>query len=93
MAILNLNDNLLDCVEGIDGNPNLTTFYAKRNKFGRYKVKNEEGEEVLDNIAALKGLLACPSITCLDISENYLDDPAIVDEILVKMPNLGVIYS
>lgn len=93
LAILNMNDNLLEFVEGLDKLPKLSTFYAKRNKFGRYKVENENGEKVIDNIAALKGLLDCPSIACLDISENFLDDPAIVDEILVKMPNLGVLYS
>lgn len=89
LSILNMNDNLLDFVEGLGSLTKLSTFYAKRNKFGRYK--NAEGE--IDNIEALKGLLDCPSITCLDISECFLDNPAIVDEILIKMPNLGVLYS
>lgn len=40
----------------------------------------------------MKGLLECPSITCLDLSGNYLTDPAILPEILEKMPNLGVLY-
>jgi len=85
---LNVNDNMLECVEGIDKLPKLSTFYAKRNKFGRFKVDGE-----INNVAALKGLLDCPSITCLDISDNFLDDPAIIEEILCKMPNLGVLYS
>ena len=88
LAILNVNDNLLEFVEGLDKLPKLSTFYAKRNKFGRYKVDGE-----INNVAALKGLLDCPSIACLDISDNFIDDPAIIEEILVKMPNLGVLYS
>ena len=88
LTIFNVNDNLIDKVDGLDQLPKLSTFYAKRNKLGRYKVDGE-----INNIAALKGLLDCPSISCLDISDNYLDDPAIVEEILMKMPNLGVIYS
>lgn len=88
LAILNVNDNLLEKVEGLDQSPKLTTFYAKRNKLGRYKV-----DDKIDNVAALKGLLDCPSITCVDISENYIDDPEIIPQILEKMPNLGVLYS
>lgn len=38
------------------------------------------------------GLLECPSISVLDISDNYIDDPAIVSEILEKMPKLAVLY-
>jgi hypothetical protein len=36
--------------------------------------------------------LDCPSISSLDISENKIDDEKVVDEILAKMPNLGVLY-
>ena len=40
----------------------------------------------------LRGLLECPSITVLDISDNYIEDPAILPEILEKMPHLSVLY-
>ena len=93
MAILNVNDNLLEKIEGLGKMTSLNTFYAKRNKLGRYKEENAEGEMKINSVAALKGLLDCPSITCLDISDNYIDDPAIIEEILMKMPNLGVLYS
>ena len=58
----------------------------KRNKLGR----NGSG---LGNLDSLRGLLECPTITCLDISENYLSDPEILPEILMKMPNLACLYS
>jgi hypothetical protein len=40
----------------------------------------------------MQGLLECKSIHTLYINNNPLDDPAIVEEVLVKMPELGVLY-
>ena len=48
--------------------------------------------QTLSEIESLLGLLECPSIMTLDISKNHLTDPAIVPEILEKMPNLTVLY-
>jgi dynein assembly factor 1 len=36
--------------------------------------------------------LECPSISALDISDNKIEDKAIIEEILMKMPNLSVLY-
>jgi hypothetical protein len=36
-------------------------------------------------------LLECPSIACLDVSRNKIDDPAVVDEVFARMPNLKVL--
>lgn len=38
------------------------------------------------------GLLDCPSLTCVDLSDNYIEDPAVLEEVFMKMPNLGVLY-
>lgn len=56
----------------------------KRNKLGKDENKND--------IEALKGLLECPTLTCIDLSENDIEDPAILEEIIYKMPNLRVLY-
>lgn len=40
---------------------------------------------------SLKGLLECPSISHLDIQNNYIEDEKILEEILAKMPNLSVL--
>jgi hypothetical protein len=40
----------------------------------------------------LIGLLECPSIVCLDIQNNKIAEADILDEILVKMPKLKVLY-
>ena len=36
-------------------------------------------------------MLEAPSIHTLDISSNHIEDPAVLDEILAKMPNLAVL--
>lgn len=77
---LNLSDNLFKTIEGLENNKKLDSLYMKRNKIG------------INGISDLVGLLDCPSISCLDLSENRIDDPAVLDEIFVKMPNLRVLY-
>mmetsp|Transcript_20572 Transcript_20572/g.31349 ORF Transcript_20572/g.31349 Transcript_20572/m.31349 type:complete len:443 (-) Transcript_20572:306-1634(-) len=80
---LNLSDNMIKTVTGLAGCTNLDTLYMKRNRLG----KDECGD-----IETLKGLLERPNLTCLDISDNYLTDPEIVPEILMKLPNIKVLY-
>lgn len=74
---------MIEKVEGLGECTKLDTVHLKRNRLGRF-----EG----GCIESLKGLLDCPTITCLDIQDNHLDDPKILDEILVKMPCLKVLY-
>jgi len=81
---LNVSDNLLKKIEGLGGCSQLDTLYIKRNRLGQLP----EGD-----IETMKGLLECPTITCLDISDNYLSDPALLEEIFMKMPQLRVLYS
>lgn len=61
----------------------LDTIYLKRNRIG----KDDCGD-----VEALKGLLERPTLTCIDLQDNYISDPAILEEILVKLPNLAVLY-
>lgn len=81
---LNLSDNIIYKVEGLGNLPNLDTIQLKRNKLGKSGDKS--------TLEDLKGLLECPTLTCLDLSENYLDDPEILPEIFEKMPKLAVLY-
>jgi len=37
-------------------------------------------------------LLECPSLTVVDLSDNYIDDPDLLPDILEKMPKLAVLY-
>lgn len=80
LANLNLSDNMISTVEGIASCDNLDMLYLARNRIGR------------NGIDDLRGLLECPSITTLDLQSNKIEDPEILDEILVNMPNLKVLY-
>lgn len=80
---LNLNENYVTAVEGLSGCESLDTLYLKRNRLGR----DERGD-----LESLKGLLDCPSLACIDLGENELSDPAILEEVIYKMPNLKVLY-
>ena len=46
----------------------------------------------LSALEDLKGVLECPTIGTLDIQKNKIDDPAILDSILTKLPNLRCLY-
>jgi len=81
LRTLNLTDNMLTKVEGLSNLKKLDTLYLKRNRIG----KNGTVED-------LKGLLECPSITCVDLSENAIDDEEVLPEIFEKMVDLKVLY-
>lgn len=77
---LNLSDNQICTIEGLGTLSKVQNFQIKRNKIGA---------EGLDD---LRGLLECPSISALDISDNIIETTEIVSEILKKMPSLAVVY-
>lgn len=83
LRTLNLAENCIYRIEGLSGCVNLVSLYMARNNLG----KGEAG-----SIDALEGLLECPSLECVELSKNALADPACVDEVLAKMPNLRVVY-
>lgn len=83
LRVLNLNENMVRKVSGLAGCETLDTLYLKNNRLGQ----DESGD-----VETLKGLLERPSLTCVDIQSNYLSDPAILEEVLYKMPNLKVLY-
>lgn len=77
---LNLNDNYISTIENLADMPNLGTLQIKKNKIGR------------NGISDVIGLLEIPTISVLDISDNLIDDPEVIDQVFVKMPNLAVLY-
>lgn len=86
---LNLSDNIISKVEGLSTLTRLETLQLKRNRIGKVNPNNEQPSSCVDN---LKGLLECPSISVLDVSDNYIDDAEVLPEILEKMPKLAVLY-
>ncbi|CDW73343.1 leucine rich repeat family protein [Stylonychia lemnae] len=100
---LNLSDNIIQKVEGLAALTKLETIQLKRNRIGKglnsvnsqqpqIMSEDEAGQPISTCIGDLEGLLECPSLTVLDISDNYIEDPAILPEILEKLPNLAVLY-
>ena len=80
LANLNLSDNMISVVEGLSNLDRLDMLYLARNRIG------------FNGLDDLRGVLECPSITTLDLQNNKLDDPTIIEEIFVHMPNLKVLY-
>lgn len=68
---LNLSDNLITTIEGLENCESLDCLYLARNRVGR------------NGLDDLRGLLQCPSITTLDLQNNKIEDPAILEEILM----------
>ena len=52
---------------------------------------NNLGRQNVGSVDAIKGLLECPSVHTLDVSCNYLDDPAILPEVFTPMADLSVL--
>ena len=81
LANLNISDNLIKKIENLKGLTNLTNLLLKRNRIG------------IKGIEDLKGLLELgKEIAVIDLSDNLIEDPKIVDEILTKFADLRVIY-
>ena len=81
LANLNLSDNLIKKVENLKGLTSLSNLLLKRNRIG------------IKGLDDLYGLLELgKEFAVLDISDNLIDDPKIVDEILTKFIDLRVIY-
>ena len=81
LRTLNLSDNLISKVEGLSCLVKLENLQLKRNRIGR----NGGIDDVL-------GLIECPSLTCVDLSDNYIEDEAILPEVWCKLPKIAVIY-
>ncbi|EPR64603.1 leucine rich repeat-containing protein [Toxoplasma gondii GAB2-2007-GAL-DOM2] len=80
LQTLNLSSNLIETIENLGHNPLLRTLQLERNYIGR------NGRQDFDHLACLKALAV------LDLSNNQIEDPAIVFEVLSHLPCLKVLY-
>lgn len=77
---LNLSSNFLERIgEEVRDLPKLNTFMAAKNRIG------------FNGVEDLAGLVGS-HISCLDIQDNKVDDPEILPEVLMRMPNLSCLY-
>lgn len=79
LRILNIADNRLTKIEGLKALTQLETLNVSKNMIGR------------EGIEDVKGLLEAPTINSLDVSKNDLGDAEILEEILMKLPNIALI--
>lgn len=71
---------MLNTIEGLSDCPLLETLNLKRNRVG------------LNGLSDLTALLDSPKLSCVDLSENKVDDEQVVDEVFAKMADLRVLY-
>lgn len=76
---LNLSENMIETIENLDKLTKLQNLTLKRNRIGHNGISDFE------HIKLLK------SVTCIDISDNYIKDKEIVD-CFKEMSSLRVIY-
>jgi hypothetical protein len=101
LRCLFLNNNLISEIEGLEANTDLDTLNLANNQVAGIAPGSIASLTVLStlhlasnklkHVEDLSGLLDCPSISVLDISNNDIEDPAIV-ELLEAMPNLRVLH-
>ena len=78
---LNLSDNLITTIEGLGNCKNLSNLLLKRNRIGENGLKD------------LNGLLELTeNFNVLDVSDNKINDQKVIEDYLIKIPNLRVIY-
>eukprot|EP00744_Colponema_vietnamica_P002875 GILI01004468.1.p1 GENE.GILI01004468.1~~GILI01004468.1.p1 ORF type:complete len:418 (-),score=81.80 GILI01004468.1:41-1294(-) len=77
---LNLSDNSIVKIENLKNCVKLNTLQLKRNRIG------------ISGLDDVLHLLDLESVSVLDLSDNKIDDPDVLSEVLVKMKNLSVLY-
>eukprot|EP00388_Colpodella_angusta_P016460 GDKJ01040753.1.p1 GENE.GDKJ01040753.1~~GDKJ01040753.1.p1 ORF type:complete len:305 (+),score=73.02 GDKJ01040753.1:37-951(+) len=77
---LNLSQNFITRIEGLAECKELNTLHLVRNRIGAGGLSDVEHLKELKNLAVL------------DLSDNCIECPEILEEVLVHLPNLAVLY-
>jgi dynein assembly factor 1 len=75
---LNVSSNGLSSLVELPCCPQLATLLADRNH--------------LSTLEALEPLLHCPSLHTLDLQNNSIEDPAVIDAVIARLPQLHCLY-
>jgi dynein assembly factor 1 len=76
---LNLSENWISCIENLDHLRTLNSLTITKNRIGHGGLRDVLG-------------LKHTTIATLDLSDNHIQDPEIVPEVLAKMTELRVLY-
>eukprot|EP00070_Physeter_catodon_P015602 XP_023973622.2 dynein assembly factor 1, axonemal-like [Physeter catodon] len=80
LQCLNLSDNFIERIENLSTNGELKTLLIRRNQIGANGIQD------LEHLVLLK------SLTVLDLSDNKVDCPELITDILPQLPALKVLY-
>lgn len=96
LITINLSDNIIETIEGFgkallhpfdflgfgkaDQNPKIHTLLLKRNRIG------------INGLSDLVYLTKMPALGVLDLTDNKIEDPEILPQVLEKMPKIAVLY-
>jgi dynein assembly factor 1 len=75
---LNISSNGLDSLEHLQDCPLLSTLTAEHNH--------------LSTLQGLQPLLQCTNLHTLDLQQNNIEDPAVVDAIIAHLPQLRCLH-
>lgn len=99
MRSLFLHENLIEKIEGLDALPELDSLNLSKN-FIR-KIENLSqltkltslniSNNAISTLEGIEHLLTIPSLQTIDLQQNRLDDPAVID-IFAQLPDLRVLY-
>lgn len=76
---INLSSNFIDRIEGLSHLRGLNSLSIAKNKIGHRGL--EDLEHLVDT-----------TLNTIDLQDNVIEDPDVVPEVLMRMPNLRVLY-
>lgn len=80
LKVLDLSKNKISSIEGLSELFTLETLSLSLNYIGKNGVKD------------VINVLQVPTIKTLDLSKNFITDPNTLNEVLVKLPSLTILY-
>lgn len=101
LASLYLNDNLIEKIEGLSTLTALTLLNLSTNRIER--IEGLEGLNCLETLDVstnllgkngvndVLGVLEAVSLSALDLSDNYIADADVLENVLAKLPNIALI--
>lgn len=100
MRTLYLHENCIEAIEGLEGMPLINTLNLSKNAIktvgsGIAHLADLKTLGLAHNLLVsaedLAGVAACPTLQALDLQQNRIEDPAIV-EVFEQLPDIRVIY-
>lgn len=96
LRCLYLQNNLIEKITGLEGLTSLVTLDLSHNRL--FKLENlstlpslqtlNVSRNYLSTVESLQHLVECPKLATLDIGNNSIEDPDVIEKVLAKVPAL-----